>query len=97
MNEVDFERAAMLLDVIAKGSADPVAANIVGEAREELREINEVARENAIERANERAAEEAKRQQAAALALKGEKPELEQIEESAEDEDDEPAPTGRRA
>ena len=40
MNDIDFERAALLLAVVNSGSPDPLVAHIVGEARAELGEID---------------------------------------------------------
>lgn len=91
MNDIDFERAAVLLDVLAKCAvAGPSASAIAGEAGDELKIIHDACRENAIERANERAAEEAAR-----VAPQGAK--LEAAEEVDDDEEVDDTPIGRRA
>jgi hypothetical protein len=60
MHDIDFERAALLMSVIKDvTNVSPMDTNILGEAQQELREINELCKENARERAEERAAEEA--------------------------------------
>lgn len=54
MKEVDFERALMLMSVQEKCAATGVMmTSIAGEAGEELKEINESCRQNALERADE--------------------------------------------
>lgn len=54
MKEIDFERAAMLLDVMQKvANVGPMMMSISGEAGEELKAINEDCKENARERADE--------------------------------------------
>lgn len=71
MKEIDFERAGMLLDVVAKCvNIGPMMSYIQGEAGEELKAINEDCHANAQERADERRREEADRitQQQAELA-----------------------------
>ena len=70
MNDIDFERAALLLAVVNSGSPDPLVSHIVGEARNELGEIDAEARENSLERAAERAEAEAANRPAQETNLK---------------------------
>lgn len=52
MNDIDFERAVVLMDAMAKQvTVSPMMTAIFGEASEELKEINRLAKENADERA----------------------------------------------
>lgn len=54
MKEIDFERAATLLDIMQKvANVGPMMTSIAGEAGEELKAINEDCRQNARERAEE--------------------------------------------
>lgn len=62
MKDIDFDRAGMLLDVMAKCvNIGPMMSYIQGEAGEELKAINEDCRQNALERADDRRREEADR------------------------------------
>lgn len=64
MNDIDFERAAMLMGVMEKQvSISPMMTSIFGEASAELKEINRLAKENADERAEKIRAEEQVAQQ----------------------------------
>lgn len=59
MNDIDFERAALLMDIQSKvANVGVMNASIAGEAAEELKAINEACRQNAAERADKIRAEE---------------------------------------
>lgn len=61
MKEIDFDRALMLMEVMARvANVAPMSSNIAGEASLELTAINNDCKENALERAKERADEEAR-------------------------------------
>lgn len=91
MNKIDFERAGMLLDVVAKCvNIGPMMSSIQGEAGEELKAINDACRENALERANDRAAEEVARVQHQGVQLKA-------AEEVEADDGEDDTPIKRRA
>lgn len=52
MNKIDFERANTLMSIISQQvNVSPMMTSIAGEASEELKEINRLAKENADERA----------------------------------------------
>lgn len=53
MNDIDFERAALLMDIMQKqAGVSPMLTSISGEAAEELKGIAEDCRQNAMERAD---------------------------------------------
>lgn len=62
MKDIDFDRAALLFNIMEKAATvGPMMSSISGEAGEELKHINEDCRQNALERADERRREEADR------------------------------------
>lgn len=83
MSEVDFERASLLMHIIEKiATVTPSSTALLGEAHNELAEINAGAYAAQQARAEERRQEEAARAEAEALALKeGEEEEGEEEEE----------------
>lgn len=100
MNDIDFERAAVLMDVMAKVvNVAPHNQSILGEAGQELSVIEAECRENALERAEERKANEvdrdteaqAKLRDAQGDALDGPQPEDPNV--VLEDPEPKPAPT----
>lgn len=63
MNKIDFERAALLMDMQQKvANVSPMNTGILAEANFELKEIEGAARENQRERAEEFRAKEAEAQ-----------------------------------
>jgi len=71
MKEIDFERAAVLLDVVAKcATVGPMYTSLSGMAGLELKEMNDAALENAKEIAAEREAKERDRLEAEAAAAR---------------------------
>lgn len=53
MREIDFERAMLLMGILEKqASVSPMLTSISGEASQELKEIAEDCRQNALERAD---------------------------------------------
>lgn len=69
MKEIDFERAAMLMDIVSKvASVSPMLTNISGEAGEELKAIQADCQSNARERADKIRQEEQVAQQQALQA-----------------------------
>lgn len=68
MNDIDYERAALLMDIQSKvANISPLNTAIAGEAAAELKEINEEAKENAVERAEEAKRIEAEEAEQAAI------------------------------
>lgn len=89
MNDIDFERASLLMDIQQKvASISPMNSSILGEASLELQQINEACRENALERADERRKEEANREAETQAKLREDNP----LEDAGATTDDDSEP-----
>lgn len=93
MKDIDFDRAGMLLDVMAKCvNIGPMMSYIQGEAGEELKAINEDCHQNALERADDRRREEANRVAATQTALSANEVQVADGSETFEEVESVPAP-----
>lgn len=92
MKEIDFERASLLMDVLAKvANVGVMNTPIASEAGLELQQINEDCRQNALERADQRRQEEADREADTQAQLRTDNP-LEEAEVEEYNTDVDPAP-----